>query len=258
MVFVASGCNVSAPRIRLGTLPTPPPRSRFVDSKNLGKHSYYFNPFKKNGIVYTCKAGHIDTSHLRWSADYTRYLTKKTYKTLIKNKKGFSFNLALEPSTHYINFDYPENWKTLDKKDKEKIADEISLAMGQYLAFNATLLHEILSWFGTKCMGIGTEFNSAFSWEDIFSNLLGTRMAAQAVHSKYGYNKAMEIAIDEELEKLGVQSKETAILASRKMNGKWYRGLFLVDVKKEISTLVWMDMSRQLLFLILMNVIIQS
>lgn len=232
LVILASGCNISAPRPRMGTLPTPPPGPRFVDPYNLGRHSYYFNPFEKNGIVYTCKAGHIDITHLRWSADNTKYLTKKTRETLMKNKKGFSYNLAWEPSTHLVKFTYPENWRNMEKKDKEKIANEIAFEVGPYLAYNSTLWHEIITWFGTNFATIEPEFNSAFSWEDVFSNLLGIRLAVHAIRSEYGYDKAMEIAINEELEKLGVQSKSIAIYASEKMRGIWYVGLFLVDTKK--------------------------
>ena len=121
--ILLAGCNMNifAPRPRMGTLPTPPPGPRFSDPNNLGRHSYYLNPAEKNGILYTNKAGHVDLTHLRWNADYTKYLTKKTYKTLLKKRKGFSLNLAWEPSRHRIEFSYPENWDDLSKKEKEKI-----------------------------------------------------------------------------------------------------------------------------------------
>ena len=51
VLFVLTGCNITAPRARMGTLPTPPPGPRFENPNNLGKHSYHFNPLEKNGIV---------------------------------------------------------------------------------------------------------------------------------------------------------------------------------------------------------------
>ena len=45
------------PILTLGRLTLPGPR--FSDPNNLGRHSYYFNPFEENGIVYTCRVGHI-------------------------------------------------------------------------------------------------------------------------------------------------------------------------------------------------------
>jgi hypothetical protein len=230
------GCNVNifAPRPRMGTLPTPPPGPRFSDPNNLGKHSYSFAPFEKNGIVYTCKAGHIDLTHLRWNADYTRYLTKKTYKTLTKKNKGFSFNVTWEPSTHKIEFIYPENWDDLSKKEKEKIAEEISSEMGPYIAFNATLWHEIITWFGTNFAAIEPEFNSAFSWEDIYSNLLGVKLGSEVVKDpKSSYDKELTLAIDKELKRLGVRSRKAAIDAVEKMRGKWFRGYVDVDTMRK-------------------------
>lgn len=229
-----AGCNISAPRPRMGTLPTPPPGPRFSNPNKLGKHSYYFNPFEVNGIVYTCKAGHIDITHLRWNADYTKYLSQKTYKTLLKKRRGFSFNVTWEPSTHKIEFSYPENWDDLSNQEKEKIAEEISFQAGPYISFNATLWHEIITWFGTRFAGIEPEFNSAFSWEDIYSNLLGARLGLEAIKdTDYDYDTALTLAIDRELKRLGVRSRKIAIGAAEKMRGKWFKGYLDVHTMRK-------------------------
>jgi len=237
LIILVAGCNIGAPRPRMGTLPTPPPGPRFEDPNNLGKHSYHFNPFEKNGIVYTCKAGHIDITHVRWAADITRYLTKRTRQALMKKNKGFSFILAMEVSKHTVRFCYPEYWDSLSWKEKGKIADEISLGVGPYLAFNATLWHEIITWFDVHFVGLEPEFNSAFSWEDIYSNLLGTEIAVEALKDpNIDYDTAMTLAIDKELRDLDVQPKKTAIYASEKMRGKWFKGHLLVDtIKKNLD-----------------------
>jgi len=229
-VILASGCSVDAPRARMGTLPTPPPGPRFCDPNNLGRHSYYFDPLEKNCIVYTCKAGHIDITHIRWNADTTRYLAKRTRETLREKGKGFSFNLPWELSKHKIKFSYPENWDHFSQKEKEKIANEISFEAGPYLAFNAITWHEIITWFGVHFVGFEPEFNSSFSWEDIYSNLLGTKLAIEALKdTEHSYDAAMTLAIDRKLKELGVQSRRTAIHAVEKMRGKWFTGYLLVD-----------------------------
>jgi len=222
----------------MGTLPTPPPGPRFEDPNNLGKHSYYFNPFERNGIVYTCKAGHIDITHVRWTADYTRYITERIRKTLMKKSRGFSFIFALEVSKHKVEFTYPEGWDELSHKEKEKIAHEISLEIGPYLAFNATLWHEILTWFGVRFAGVEPEFNSAFSWEDMYSNLLGTEIAAEALRdTSLEYDTAVTLIMDRKLRELGIQSKKTAMYASEKMRGEWFKGYVLVDtLRKNVDT----------------------
>lgn len=238
LMILAGGCDISAPKPRMGTLPTPPPGPRFSNPDNLGSHSYHFNPFETNGIVYTCRAGHIDITHVRWNADYTRYFAKKIRKTLIKKGEGFSFNLTWEPSTHKIKFIYPAHWEYISQGEKEKIIDEIAFEVGPYLAFNATIWHEILTWFGVHFAGFEPEFNSAFSWEDMYSNLLGTKLAIEALQDpRHGYDKALTLAIDRELKELGVQPRRVAIDASEKMRGKWFKGVLNVHtMKKNMDT----------------------
>jgi len=234
LAILANGCGLHAPRTRMGTLPTPPPGPRFYEPHELGEHSYLFSPFERNGIIYTCKAGHIDITHLRWSADYTRYLIKKTRKTLMKKGRGFTFRLSLELSQHKVKFSYPEYWDDLTHKEKEEIAEIIAFEAGPYLAFNATLWHEILTWFGVHFIAVEPEFNSSFSWEDIYSNLLGTKLAVEALkNTEHGYNKAMTLAIDRKLEELEAQPRSTAIYAVEKMRGKWFTGYLLVDTLRK-------------------------
>ncbi len=52
------------PQVRMGCLASPTIGNRFVEHTNLGKHGYKKSDSGKNGIVYTCRAGHIDIAHL--------------------------------------------------------------------------------------------------------------------------------------------------------------------------------------------------
>lgn len=232
LTILATGCG--APRLRMGCLPTSTPGTRFLNPDKLGLHSYNYSKifFEKDGIVYTCRAGHIDITHVRTAADKTRYLVKKTYRTLMKNRKEFSFKSPAECSKHFVQFDYPEYWENQPQKSREKIAHKISLELGPYLAYTSLTWHEILTWFEIHFAG-KPNFDSAFSWEDSFSNLLGTRLAIKAIQdTKHNYDKAMTLAINKELEKLGVQPRDVAISASEKMRGKWFKGNILVDTKR--------------------------
>jgi len=229
---IAFGGCIGAPRPRMGCLPTNTFAITFLNPENLGPHSYghLLAMFEGDGIVYTCRGGSIDITHLRWNADYTRYIINRTRKTLLKKGKGFSFNMAFEPSTHQVRFTYPQNWDDLSEEDREKIADEVAFAVGPYVAYGATMWHEILTWFGTHYMLVEPEFNSAFSWEDSYSNVLGTHIAVKAMRDKeHSYDKAMTIALDEELAMLGVQPRSTAMAAAASVKGKWYKGYLKVD-----------------------------
>jgi len=222
------------PQSRIGCYPSPTLSTHFLDRKELGTHGYRFNWSEKNGIVYTCKAGHIDIYHLREAADWTAYLADKTFEHLEKNETEFSFKLK-EGSLCFVKLAYPENWKDLSQNDKEHIARDISIRIGQYLAYTAGTWHEILTWFGYKSRGFYPEFPSAFSWEDNFSNLLGSYIAVPALQdTEYTFDEAMTLALDRELVKLDVQSRHVARGAAEKVRGIWYSGdfLFFVRMKK--------------------------
>ena len=229
-----NGCTVTGePRVRLGSYATSTPGTSFIDANNLGRHCYKGFLFENNGIAYTCRGGHIDVAHVRIAADYVRYFYTKVRKNLMNNDTEFTFKLNVESSVYFVKIDYPPDWKTLPQKEKERIADEVALELSQYFTYTMTTWHEVLTWFGYKCMGVLPEQPSAFSWEDIYSNLIGVRLGAQAVRDKkHGFNNAMTILLKMELKYLGVQSRSTARKASEKMRGKWFDGLLLIDMRE--------------------------
>jgi hypothetical protein len=233
-IFTISGCGFTSPKVRLGSLPTPTFGVPFADPNNLGRHSYTVSPFENGGIVYTCKAGHIDLDHVRGNADATKYLIERINKTLTAGKENFSFTFSMESSDHHFKFTYPANWNTLSKDEQAKIIDEVSFSVGPYLAYNGTVWHEILTWFGVHFGGFEEEFNSSFSWEDQYSNLLGTRLAVEALRdTRHNYNNAMTIALEREMIHLEIQPKKTAIEAGRMVQGKWFTGNFVPTTIKK-------------------------
>lgn len=218
------------PRGRIGSYATLTLGTNFV-GKDLGSHGYRFNLLERNGIVYTCKAGHIDITHSRKVADWTAFLASKTFKNLMKNETRFSFKLK-EPSLYFVELTYPENWRELPQK--EHIAYDISVKIGQYLAYTTTTWHEILTWFGYKSTGIILEFPSAFSWEDSFSNNFGSYIGALALQdTEHTFDEAVTLALDQELKKLDIQTINIARQAAEKVRGNWFSGDFLfVNMKK--------------------------
>jgi hypothetical protein len=226
-----AGCTPGAPRARIGHLPTATFGISFPDPNHLGTHAYGLNFYsEKSGIVYTCKGGHIDLDHIRGNADNTRYLIKLIRKTLSQQRRDFSFNLTGEMSTHKIHLTYPGNWDR--RPDKDKIIDEIAFATAPYLSFEATTWHEILTWFGVHFALLEPEFNSAFSWEDSYSNLIGTQIGVEAVKDAgHNFDQAVTIAIYKKLKELGIQPRSTAIAASDKVRGDWYTGNLVPDMK---------------------------
>jgi len=230
---IRTGFNTQ-PRVRFGCYPTDTLGTVFL-GRDLGSHGYYYTPFEKDGMVYTCRGGHVDITHVRIAADWTAYLASQTYQHLMGNDEQFAFGPAVDRSTDHVRLSYPENWTQLSESDRAAIAEEVALAVGPYLSFTMTTWHEILTWFGFKCTGVATEFPSAFSWEDTYSNLLGTIVAVRALHdTEHSYDEAIEIALDREMARLGVQPARVAKRASARVKGEWFTGsaLVFVDIKK--------------------------
>jgi len=186
------------PRIRLSCYASSTIGTTYLDSRKLGTHSYKASKAEKNGIIYTCRGGHIDTPHLRKGADWTAYLADRAYQTLLKGKSEFSFQFY-EPSRYYVHITYPDNWKELDEGQRSQTVQEISIGLGQYCAFTGLTWHEIVTWFGYRPVPLYPEFSSAFSWEDSYSNLMGTHIAGIALRdTQREYNEAMTAALEQE------------------------------------------------------------
>jgi hypothetical protein len=223
------------PRTRYGCYAAAIPGMTFLGS-NLGAHSYRWSFSEKDGIVYTSRGGHIDITHLRIGVDWTAYLAAESYKHLMKNHCSFSCKMPVDRSRTYVHISYPPDWDSLSNEDRSAIAEKIALAMGPYLTFTMVSWHEITTWYGYKCLGVPVEYDSAFSWEDSYSNLLGTIIGVRALQdTEHSYNEAVTLAIDEEMQRLGVLPfARQARRAGKLMKGQWYTGTFLLlfDMKK--------------------------
>ena len=218
------------PHTQRGTLPSPTMWTNFLDPRHLGVHRYKFNLSEKNGIVYTCKAGHIDIYHVREAADWTAFLTAKTFKHLNNDDAEFSFKLK-EGSICFVRLAYPQMWEDPSPKNKEHVAYNISIGLGQYFAYTSEIWHEIVTWYGYKSRGIYPEFPSAFSWEDNFSNLLGSYIGVLGLQdTEHAYDEAVTLALNKELEKLDVQPSEVARRTAESMKDLWFSDKLLAPV----------------------------
>jgi hypothetical protein len=222
------------PRNRIGAYPSPTLVTHFLDPDYLGSHRYEFGLSERNGIVYTCKAGHLDIYHVREAADWTAFLAAITFKHLSKGDAEFSFKLK-EGSICFVRLIYPQTWERMAPKDKERAVYNISIGLGQYFAYAAGTWHEIVTWYGYKSRGFYPEFPSAFSWEDNFSNLLGSYIGVFGLQDiKHEYDEAVTLALNKELEKLGAQPHDVAKRAAEDVKGRWFSGRVpgLIDMKR--------------------------
>ena len=77
----------------------------------------------------------------------------------------------------------------------------------------------MLTWFDFRPKA----YESDFSWEDSYSNLLGTRVAAAALQDQeHTFSDAVTLVLRQQLESLGMQPAATARQASASVRGDWY------------------------------------
>ncbi len=222
------------PRIRPGTYASATAGVRFLDVTDLGPHGYWYTWTEKNGIVYTCRGGHVDVAHVRKAADWTGYLAALTLNHLEKDQTQFTFKLR-EPSRYHVTLALPCDWHQLSPAARQTAARAFAIELGQYLAFTAMTWHEILTWFGYRPKGYETDFPSAFSWEDTYSNLLGTRVAAEALRDRgRDFSEAVTAALTEEIQALDPQPGDQARRLTQQLRGSWFckKHLIITDIRK--------------------------
>ncbi|MBD2780946.1 DUF4056 domain-containing protein [Xenorhabdus szentirmaii] len=171
------GYNLKA---RLWKIPIPfYDIDNIVEAEKLGEH-HYNDSFlgasaallglsnEKIGLLYTHKGGFVDLSHVRDTADYTLYFFSQIYAHL-----GQAWELTLDNElaarkVHFFAFTPPE-----DPAERYTL----SAYLAARLAFQLAAWHEIAQWYGYQSVPSFPESVSAFSPEDLYSNLLGARLA---------------------------------------------------------------------------------
>lgn len=233
-MVLLSGCSNGGqrvPKIRMGTFATNTIGTSYT-GPDIGNHSHK-GGLEDTGIAYTCKAGHIDLAHVRKAIDWTRYISQRAKKCLEKGENEFTFRMY-EPSVYHVKFLYPDNWKDRNPIEKQRVSHSVAVEVGGYMSFAALTWHEMLTWFGWKSTWVVSEYASAFSWEDNFSNLLGAMVGKRALRSGIDdWDKAVTQTLEEALHDLMIQPKQISKKAAQLVQEEWYDGEFIfIDMKK--------------------------
>ncbi|MBN2136499.1 MAG: DUF4056 domain-containing protein [Sedimentisphaerales bacterium] len=220
LALAAQGCGKKhRPIFRVGSCFGSITKVNFHDLTDLGRHK----TTEHNGMVGTCRGGFIDLGHVRNAADVTRWLATDLEEAIMKGKTEFSFKLT-DPSRHFFDITYPDNWRDMPESEKRKIARDIAIDAGAYGAYLGTAWHEIITYLGWKPAMIPV-FISALAPEDNYSNLLGAVVGNLALRdTENSYNQAVTIAMRKEFEKLDIQPKEDVKEASKNIYAVWYIG----------------------------------
>ena len=99
--------------------------------------------------------------------------------------------------------------------------------MANWISFQLSVWHEIATWFGWSWSKTFPETASAFSPEDLYSNILGIRIAEALAHRRSGrtedvYNRSVDGWLELLLEHLGPVPKSVGVETMRSVDGHWW------------------------------------
>ena len=104
---------------------------------------------------------------------------------------------------------------------------QLAAWLAGHLAFEIAQWHEIAQWYGFQSVPGFSEEISAFSPEDLYSNLLGARLAINVILSGHGgsledYNQAMDAALKQVLTRLLVATRGETEAMFQQIDGDWW------------------------------------
>ena len=227
-LVAAGGCGGGGPpRARVGALPYPGPFTFYsaADPQHLGRHAYAGLRAGEDseGIVYTRRAGFIDLAHVRNTADWAHYCTRRLRRAMAAREQALTFAGPDRMRVH-VRFDYPAAWDDLPDGGQEA-ARALATRRGVWLAYEMMTWHEVITWHGYKSSGIMPEHRSAFTWDDNPSHALGVLLAAEALRRPDAeYDQAMTELLAATLMRLGAVPPAQTTAAARAVEGRWWRG----------------------------------
>ncbi|MEX1016346.1 MAG: DUF4056 domain-containing protein [Phycisphaeraceae bacterium] len=229
VLVLASGCaSPPKPRTRTGSLPFPGLFTLYAvaDVEDLDPHSYGMTlPFRNGsrGIFYTERAGFIDMSHVRWTIDWSWYYHQRVRTALLAEQERLRLATGM-PSRLHMHFHYPGDWATWPADARAEAIDDLSLRIAQEAAWVLGLWYEFATYFGYASTVVLPESQSAFTYEDNFSHLIGLKVFEQALAEKdCDFDAAVTTALDAmlpALEPYGPDASHEAVLA---VKDAWWR-----------------------------------
>ncbi len=186
-------------------------KTDIVGINDIGIHHYLGSKDEGNGIIYTKRGGFIDLGHLRDYADWTAYLYN-----FIQSNMGSEDTLVLNLGSEGGN-------KAIILHDLQKLDNHQVSELAAKIAYDLSVWHEIATWFGASFIPMVPERYSSFSPEDLYSNLLGTKLGMQAINSDLEYNEAMTNLLNATLDSLeAVTETDQTFAAMEQVENIWW------------------------------------
>ncbi len=176
---------------------------------------------ERNGLLYTCRGGFIDTAHVRDYVDWTLYISTQIGRHLLAGEE-FSIPLPKEGGARRIVV-RPVPGSVVDRVGYLRLVTWLS----EWLGFHLSVWHEIVTWFGWGAVPGFSEQASSFSPEDLYSNAIGVHLSTALAYRHAGrteptYNRSVYKWMKQVLRLLGAVSEETALRVMRAVDGQWW------------------------------------
>jgi hypothetical protein len=172
-----------------------------------------------NGLLYSCRGGFLDTAHVRDYADWTVYLAAQIARAA---DTGTTLALNDEGATRRIHL------KALPPElvSQDELRDAV-IALSQYVAFQLSVWHEISTWLGWSATAFSEEA-SAFSPEDLYSNLAGIKIAGRVMEeglagTEEEFNAQVSKVLTKAVVLLGGVPKDVGVRAANYVDGVWWQ-----------------------------------
>lgn len=218
----------------VGSVPVPFfSLSNIVGLDQVGPHTYDAEPFsssasskldafmrENNALVYTCRGGFIDLAHVRDNADATLFWSAAIARASLI---GATIELPNEGGARRVHL-RPLPPDLVERYGLRRVA----VTVAQWLAFELSVWHEIATTYGWSAFELYPEYLSAFSPEDLYSNLLGIKIAGGLLVSSGEaetdvlYDRHMDEWLREALAYLHPVSAEAGEEAMRLVDGVWW------------------------------------
>ncbi|OAN13370.1 hypothetical protein A3K86_16120 [Photobacterium jeanii] len=222
-------------RVKLGPIPVPFFRlNNVISPQAVGPHKFASGIYhytsssasasgvaggENNGLMYTQYGGFIDLAHVRDTADDTIGLF---FEVLTHLGKEHRIELPSELGPRYVNmqsFDV----KGLSADQQWQLAAHLAARLAYFKAES----HEIAQWHGYSSFSQWPETISAYSLEDLYSNMLGAKLSLTLIQqrkmlSESQYNQNLTLWLNASLAELGAQPKEAVKAVLAAVDGHWW------------------------------------
>lgn len=170
-----------------------------------------------NGIVVTKRNGHIDPDHMNKEIRITKAIYDQAIVAIQNNQTSLT--------NDYLDFtiNYPSDWQSKNASEKQKIAKEVALLIAQNGSFYDGIWYEAITWYGYNCTYIMSDFQSAFSWEDLYSDYAGCLVALQAIKQGGDFNSTVTRLKQKFVTDSIPVSRDEAERITKSVKGSWSR-----------------------------------